>query len=557
MSAQTRTGGQVIVEALQKAGIRRCFGVPGESYMGLLDAFIDSPIDFVSCRHEGGASFMASGYSRVSGEIGVVMGTRAVGTANMAIGVHNAQQDSTPLIAIAGGVNRSFAGREAFQEVDLVAAMTPFTKLAVEVPSADQAGEVMARAIHAATSGRPGAVFVIVPQDVGDEPTSVPARPVTSTPPPAPDPAAVSAVLDALASARRPLLFAGGGVSRSSEAVARLVAFAEAAEVPVMTSWRHHDGFPNDHRLFLGSAGIGAAAVVWERLGEADVVVVLGNRLQEHTTDGYRFPDPGARLFHVDLDPAVMVNHRSPELAIQADVGATLAALLERLPKAAPAAAERREANRADRSRFEATGALPEGDSAPAAGISYPQLFGSLAKRLEADTVVTSDAGNFYGWLARYVRFSRPRTYLGPASGAMGYGLPAAIGASFAHSEAPASQGPVISLSGDGGFVMTMAELETAVRHGRHVVALVCDNARHGTIRMHQERAHPGRVIGTELGRTDLAAVARGLGAAGHLVEDAAGFDDALHQALATPGPTVIHARMDRDQLSVEGRLPA
>lgn len=556
MREQTRTGGQVIVEALEQAGVRHCFGVPGESYLGLLDAFIDSPVEFVSCRHEGGASFMASGYSRASGEIGVCMGTRAVGSANLAIGVHNAQQDSTPMIAIAGGVNRAFAGREAFQEVDLVAAMTPFTKLAVEVPSADQVPEIMARAIHTATSGRPGAVFVVVPQDVCDETTSLPTRPPTSTPPPVPDPAAVSAVLDALLSARRPLLFAGGGVARSSEAVARLVAFAEAAEIPVMTGWRHHDGFPNEHRLFLGSAGIGAAPVIWERLGEADVVVVLGNRLQEHTTGGYRFPDPAARIFHVDLDPAVMVNHRSPELAIQADAAATLAALLDRLPRPAPGAAERRETNRADRARFEASGALPDTDPALGAGISYPQLFDSLAKRLEPGTVVTSDAGNFYGWLARYVRFSRPRTYLGPASGAMGYGLPAAIGASFAHPET-SGDAPVISLSGDGGFLMTMAELETAVRHGRHVVAVVCDNSRHGTIRMHQERAHPGRVIGTELGATDLAEVARGLGAAGHLVDDVSGFDDALHQALARPGPTVIHARMDRGQLSVETRLPA
>lgn len=552
MPSKTRTGGQVVVEALERAGVRHCFGVPGESFMGLLDALVDSPVDFVSCRHEGGASFMASGYSRVSGEIGVCMGTRAVGTANMAIGVHNAQQDSTPLIAIAGGVNRPFAGRDAFQEVDLVAAMTPFTKLAVEVPSADQAPEIMARAIHVATSGRPGAVFVAVPQDVCDEPTTVPWRRATPTVAPVPDPAAVSAVLDALASARRPLLFAGGGIARSPEAVARLVEFAEAAEIPVMTSWRHHDGFPNDHRLFLGCAGIGAAPVVWDRLGEADVIVVLGNRLQENATAGYRYPDPGARLFHVDLDPTVMVNHRSPELAIQADVVAMLAALAERLPTPAPGAGERREVNRGDRARFEASGALPDAEPAPGEGVAYPQLFACLAKRLEPDTIVTSDAGNFYGWLARYVRFSRPRTYLGPASGAMGYGVPAAVGASFAHPQAP-----VVSLSGDGGFLMTMAEIETAVRHGRHVVAVVCDNSRHGTIRMHQERAHPGRVIGTELGATDLSAVARGLGAAGHLVEDAAGFDDALHQALAAPGPTVIHARMDRGQLSVDSRLLA
>lgn len=551
MQPEERTGGQLIVQALENAGVRYCFGVPGESLLGVLDALYDSSIRVVSTRHEGGGSFMAAGYAKTSGEIGVCFGTRAVGTANMAIGIHNATQDSLPMIALAGQVNRSFTGREAFQEVDLVAAMRPLSKWAVQIPTADQAPEIMAKAIAAATSGRPGPAFVSIPQDVCDEPSAVVPRAATPITAAYPDPGALPVLLDTLLTARRPLIFAGGGLYNSPQALDLLVRFAELTQVPVITSWRHHDEFPNDHPLFLGCASLGTTPTVWERLGDCDVMLVIGNRLQETSTNGYVYPLAGTRLLQVDVDPAAFVNHRSPELAVLADAGATLSALIERVPDPVPFRDERRDRNAADRQRFEDTTVIPEvaltGD-----GVPYAHVMRVLADTLSPDTIVTSDAGNFYGWLARYYRFREQRTYIGPASGAMGFGLPSAIGAKIAR---PGT--PVVSLSGDGGFLMTAAELETAARYGVGVVAIVFDNARQGTIRMHQEAQFPGRVIATELGVTDLAALARGLGVGSYLIQEGSDFEPALRLALASGGPSVIQVRMDRDQLSVGKRLPS
>lgn len=549
MSLGNRTGGQVIVETLEGVGVTHCFGVPGESFLGLLDALYGSSIKVISARHEGGGSFMASGFSKISGQIGVCFGTRAVGSANLAIGVHNARQDSTPMIAFAGQVNRSFRGREAFQETDLVALMRPLAKWATEIPSADLAAETMARAVNIAATGRPGPVFISVPEDVCDELCDTAAWTPTPVSVPYPPPEGIQTILDALLSASKPLIFAGGGLYNSPNALARLVTFAERAEVPVITGWRHHDEFPNDHPLFLGSAGLGTSPAVWDRLRETDVVLVIGNRLQELTTDGYRFPRRETRLFHVDIDPAALVSHRAPELALHADAGATLAAMTSRLPRPVPGASLRQETNMADRRRYELATQLPRAE-ASRDGVSYQQVMKVLAEVLGPEVIIASDAGNFYGWLATYHRFRRPRTYVGPASGAMGYGLPSAIGAKIARPDLP-----VVSLSGDGGFMMTVAEIETAVRYNANVVAVVLDNERQGTIRMHQEARYPGRIIGTDLGATDLSLVARGLGAIGYLVTDDNDFGPALSAALESSSVSVIHVRMDREQLSVRSRL--
>jgi acetolactate synthase-1/2/3 large subunit len=470
----------------------------------------------------------------------------------MAIGIHNAHQDSLPMLAIAGQVNRSFTGREAFQEADLVAAMRPLSKWAVQIPSADRAPEILARAVAVATSGRPGPVFLAVPQDVCDELSGARTGPRALIAAAHPDPSAVEVLTGALLAAERPLIFAGGGLYNSPDALDLLIRFAERADIPVITSWRHHDEFPNDHPLFLGCASLGTAPTVWERLGQADVMLVLGNRLQEISTDGYTYPAAGTRVFGVDVDPVSLVGHRSPELALVADAGATLAAMLARVPVTASAAGDqRRSRNLADRRRFEEATAIPVRPPA-GDGVPYADVMRVLAATLTPETVIASDAGNFYGWLARYYRFRRPRTYLGPASGAMGFGLPSAIGAKIA---SPGT--PVVSVSGDGGFLMTAAELETAVRYGAGVVAIVFDNARQGTIRMHQEAQFPGRVIATELGRTDLSLLARGLGVDGYLVEESGDFEPALRAALASGSPSVIQVRMDRDQLSVQKRLTA
>jgi acetolactate synthase-1/2/3 large subunit len=328
-----------------------------------------------------------------------------------------------------------------------------------------------------------------------------------------------------------------------------LVRFAEEAELPVITSWRHHDGFPNGHRLFLGSASLATAPVVWDRLAEADVILVIGNRMQENSTRRYTVPGPDARLFQIDIDPSGMAGGRTPELVVQADAGAALGALLQLVADGAPRRDQRRGRNDADRRRFEEATRLPA-DTNQSGTVDYQCVVRTLMDVLPSDAIVASDAGNFYGWLSRYFRFRSPRSYVGPASGAMGYGLPAAIGAKLAR-----PSGPVVSVSGDGGFLMTMGELETAVRCGLGVVALVLDNQRHGTIRMHQESEHPGRVIGTELSTPDLAAVAKAFGADGWSVHDNSQLEPALRKALASEKPSVLHVFMDRGQLSVDKRV--
>jgi acetolactate synthase-1/2/3 large subunit len=283
--------------------------------------------------------------------------------------------------------------------------------------------------------------------------------------------------------------------------------------------------------------------------------------MQENATRGYTLPSERARIFQVDLEPAVAVGHVTPELFVEADAGAMLAALLERLlgpgrlagaaGGGTAGAAERARRNDADRKAFVEARQLPRpGSARPGNGVDHAHVVRTLASVLPPEGIIATDGGNFYGWIARHFCFRRPRTYVGPASGSMGYGLPGAIGAKIARPDLP-----VVSLSGDGGFLMTMAEIETAVRYGVGVVALVLDNERHGTIRMHQERAYPRRVVGTDLTTPDLAAVAGAFGARGFEVVDDAGFEPALRAALAADGPAVVHVRIDREQLSVDTRL--
>lgn len=545
----TMSGGRAVVEAMRRGGITRAFGVPGESFLAVLDGFYEVPITFVPTRHEGGAAFMASGYAKTSGEIGVCLGTRAVGASNLAIGIHTARQDSTPMLALAGQVNRDFLGREAFQELDLVAVFSQYCKWAVQIEDAARVPEQMARAIRVATTGRPGPVFVALPEDMlRDEADMrfVEARPAA---PGAGDTAALDEALRALLTAERPLILAGGGVLASPGGCEALRALAEAAEVPVQVAWRRHDVFPNDHRLFLGMAGLGAAPVIFERLGAADVVLAVGTRFQEFTTKGYSLPKPGTRVYHLDVEPAVLGAAMPVTLGVVADAGAALLALAERLPSPVPGLAARRARNDADRQAFVAATtrtpvAVPRGCVDPGAVVA------AMQRLLPPEAIVATDAGNFYGWLSRYYRFRRPRTFVGPTSGAMGYSLPAAIGAKLARPDAP-----VVAWAGDGGFLMTMTELETAVRTGANVVAVVFDNGRYGTIRMHQERHYPGRVVGTDLTTPDLAKTAEAFGAAGFRVSSDTEVEDALSAALAAGKPAVLHVPVDPDWLSV-GKPP-
>lgn len=550
MTEQRISGGPAIVEALLSAGVSHAFCVPGESFLGLLDALHDEPrIRVVATRHEGGASFMAEAMGKLTRRPAVCMGTRMVGGGNLAIGIHTAQQDASPLIAMLGQVGTGFRHREAFQEAELSSVFGPIAKWTVEPPTADRLGELTLRAARIAVSGRPGPVVVALREELLNQPAEwVPPRVPVEPPRPAPSQADVTRALQVLRLARRPVLLLGVGVLASGSTDA-CVTLAEREQLPVIAAWRRFDVFPNDHPLYLGHAGLGAVSSVVERLRQADVIAAIGVRLDEITTDGYRLPAEGTRLIHVDLAAEDLGDHRGPpDVGCVADSGLFVEALLEaasREPLAASAGAERAERNAADRARWEAE-TQPARGRARSGYVDQQVIAAHLRELLSPESILTTDAGNFSGWPSRYVRRQLPGTFMGPISGAMGYAIPSAIAARLARPDRP-----VVAIVGDGGFLMTGAEIETAVREDAPFVAVVYDNGQYGTIRMHQQREHPGRQVATALGSADLAGFGAALGGVGFSVRDEAEFPAAFREAQAANRPAVIHLRVDPEQISV------
>jgi len=545
-----RTVGRLIADALRAAGVRYAFGVPGESYLGLLDGLAGAGIRVVTTRHEGGAAFMAEAYGQLTGRPAACLGTRAVGAANLAIGIHTARQNSTPMFALVGQVARAFRGREAFQEIDQVATIGRLAKWAAEPAGADDVPAAVGRAIEEALGGRPGPVLLSLAEDLLDEELPADREVQTARPPlPRAELDETRAVLQLLASAERPVIVAGGGVLRARTS-SDLTRFAELLHVPVVAAWRRGDVFPNDHALYLGMAGYGAPSTVRERLAAADAVLVIGSRLNEVTTYGYTFPRDGQRWAHVDLEPRpATAGLPAPDIAIRSDARAFLRGATQRLRGAVLHAGLvdiRSAANETDRAAWDAATTVPA-DPWSGPGVHPGITIATLRRVLPDEAILTTDAGNFGGWAARGFRFRRPGTFLGPTSGAMGYGLPAAIAASLVHRDRP-----VVAVTGDGGLAMTMAELETAVRENARVVVLCFDNERFGTIRMHQDHRPTGTTIGTDLGPVDFAAIARACGARGVRVDTDDAFEPALRQALAADRPTVIQLALDRRWVSVD-----
>jgi acetolactate synthase-1/2/3 large subunit len=446
-------------------------------------------------------------------------------------------------------VKRTDRGREASQASDLAGGIGSLAKRAAEATSAGDALRHASELLKAATHGRPGPVLLSIPEDLLGERVAGTVNPApTGSQGPGADRAAVRQVLRWLAASERGLILAGGGILRA-RASKRLVALAEALGVGVVASWRRPDVFPNDHPQFLGMCGYWAAPTVRERLLSADVLLVIGSRLSEIATYGYRVPAAGTRWAHVDLEPRQAgAGLGPPTLAIAADASRFLDAAWSDL-RAAALDAESRErrlarvasdhaawldATRVDRVGWEGPGVHPG------------RVIETLGRVLPPNSVLTTDAGNFAGWAVRGYRFRRPGTFLGPTSGAMGYGLPAAIAASIVYPDRPA-----VALAGDGGFAMTMSELETAVRAGARPIVLVFDNQAYGTIRMHQAREGLAPV-GSELGPVDFAAAARAFGALGLTVRTDEAFEPALAEALAAGRPAVIHLLLDGSWVSVD-----
>jgi acetolactate synthase-1/2/3 large subunit len=532
------TAAAVVVDFLAARGVRRFYTVPGESFLEVLDAVEAHPqLHLVSCRHESGAAFMAEAEAKLTGVPAVAMATRAVGASNLAIGVHTARQDSTPMIVLLGQVETEFLGREAFQEVDLPRFYDEITVHAETVHRADRAGEAIARAYRLATGGRPGPAMLAFPADVlGQQAEPVTWRP-TRTAAVRPGDSDVRALDELLRGAQAPVLLVGRGAQRDPGPVRAL---AERYGLGVYTAFRRQDAFPNNHPNYLGHLTINAAAELLAPLRAADVLLVLGSRLSEITSQSYRLPVPPT-VVHVDPDPAV------PGAVLPADwaVPATAAAFAEAL-LALDGPPVRRDWTAGHAAQLE----LSTPDSTDDGSAVHPaRVVAAMRRHLPADTVFTNDAGNFSVFCHRYWSFDHPHSQLGPTSGAMGYAVPAAIGARLA-----APERRVVALVGDGGFLMTGQELETAVRHGVPILVVVFVNQLYGTIALHQAR-RLGRTAGVDIGAVDVAGYARALGATAWTVREPGELDGVFAEAAGFDGVGVVAVHVDPDVLSPSATL--
>jgi acetolactate synthase I/II/III large subunit len=537
---QNRTGGQIVLNQLAANGIDAAFCVPGESFLALLDALYDAPTRVISCRHEASAANMAVAYGKLTGRPGVCLVTRGPGATQASVGVHTAAQDSAPLLLLVGQVSRAVRGREAFQELDVPAVFGPMAKWVAEAGDPARLPELLSRAVRVATSGRPGPVVLALPEDVlAGSARVADARPVRPVIPGA-VPADLARLRELLGGARRPLVVAGGP-GWTEAAAADLRGVAEASRLPVAVSFRSQDVLDNRSPSYVGDLGISPNPALAERVRAADLVLAVGPRLGEITTSGYRLleaPLPHQRLVHVHPGLAELGRLYQPELAVNAAVAPFLAAWRSVPPVRGDAWAAWTEAAR--------TNYLAWVRPWPAPGrVDLAQAMVAMRERLGDDAIVASGAGNYSAWVHRFFQFRRHGTQLAPKSGAMGFGLPAALAAKVVHPDRA-----VVAVAGDGDFLMCGQELATAVQHRLDVVVLVVNNGRYGTIRMHQERSYPGRVIATDLDNPDFPALAEAYGAAGEAVTDTKAFPDAFERALAAGRPALLDLHVDPDAIA-------
>jgi acetolactate synthase-1/2/3 large subunit len=548
-SANVRTGGQLLVDQLLLHGADMAFCVPGESYLDVLNALYDVRDRFrlINARHEAGAANMAEAYGKLTGKPGICMVTRGPGACHAAIGVHTAFQDSTPMIVLVGQIARGTRDREAFQEIDYRQMFGGVAKWAAEIDITARIPEYIARAFQVATSGRPGPVVLALPEDMLSETTGAADARRYREASAAPEPSQIAAMRELLAGAERPLLVVGGS-GWTDRACAEIVRFAEASGIPAVCSFRRQDVFDNGSDCYAGDLSTSVAPSLIRRVKEADLLLVVGARLGEITTQTYRALDPAAlrpKLVHVYPDPDEIGRVYVPDLAIVSASAPFAAAVRNMEAIAAPRWRSWREAARKDYL-----------DSIVPPAVSFPLDMGraisDLATRLPDDFIVTIDAGNFSGWAHRFLRYARPCRQLGPTSGAMGYSVPAAVAAALVH---PGRV--VVSFVGDGGFLMSGQEIGTAVQHGAKPVFLVFNNRMYGTIRMHQERDYPQRVVGTDLVNPDFVPLARAYGCHAEQVTTTEDFLPAFERALASGKAAVIELLTDPEQVSTRTTVTA
>ncbi|MFZ1431366.1 MAG: thiamine pyrophosphate-binding protein [Geminicoccaceae bacterium] len=546
MNGKVRSGGRILVDQLRIQGVETAFGVPGESYLEVLDALHDTPeIRFVICRQEGGAAMMATAWGELTGRPGVAMVTRGPGATNASAGVHIAQQDSVPMVLLIGQIGRGSRGRDAWQEVDYRQMFGSMAKWVAEIDDVRRIPEFVHRAFATATAGRPGPVVLALPEDMLlDEAVVADCRralPVET----APAPEAMEELRRLLAGAERPCVILGGGGWREA-GVAALARFLDAHDLPTACGFRRQDLLDNDHRCYAGHIGLGPNPKLAARLKASDLVITVGSRLGETTGQGFTLfdlPRPRQTFVHVHNDPEELGAVYQADLAIPSGLNAfaTAAAALAP-PPYRPWAAATEEAHAEELAWRAPTGI--------AGDLQLGHIVAAVGDRLPAGTIVTNGAGNYSIWANLHFTYRGLGTQLAPTSGSMGYGLPAAIAAKLRHPERT-----VVCFAGDGCFLMTGQELATAVQYAVPVVIIVVDNGMYGTIRMHQEREHPGRVSGTQLKNPDFAALARAYGAFGARVETTEAFDAALDAALKSGGPALLHLILDPEAITPRATL--
>jgi len=541
----TRHGGQILVESLVALGATKSFGVPGESYLAVLDALHDTngKLDFVLCRNEGGAAFMAAAWGKLTGTPGICMVTRGPGATNASIGVHTARQDSAPMLLFVGQIGADMRGREAFQEVDYRAMFGTVAKWAVEIDNIDRIPEILSRAWKTATTGRPGPVVIALPEDMLTDvsdvaPLAAPAHYAA----PAPRADAVEKARAVLAAAQKPLIMLGG-CNWSDAGRQALQNFAEASDIPVVSAFRYQDQFDNHSAAFAGEAGVGMTPNVKRLIAEADTILAINLRFGEMTTDGYTLldvPVPKQALIHVHGCDGEIGKIYVPTIGIQAGPNEFAQALT---PVSGPWGPWREQA----RAEWEASFAAPSQPSP----VDMVQVMAWLQERLPEDVILTNGAGNFTVWPNKFFKFGQAATLLAPQSGAMGYGLPAAIAAKVADPTRT-----VVCFAGDGDFQMNCQELATAAKAGARPIVLIINNGIYGTIRAHQERHYPERVSGTTMSvNPDFVALAKAYGFHGERVKTTEDFAAAFERALASKTGAVLDLNISPEALTPRATL--
>ncbi|MBI3375872.1 MAG: thiamine pyrophosphate-binding protein [Betaproteobacteria bacterium] len=547
-----RHGGKILADALVAQGVDLAFGVPGESFLPVLDGFYDlrERCRFIVCRQEGGASYMAEAYGKLTGKAGVLFVTRGPGATNGAVGAHTAFQDSTPMVVFIGQVGNDFVEREAFQEIDYRRMYGPMAKWVAQVDRAERIPEYVSHAFHTATAGRPGPVVLALPEDMLFSQAAVSDAPHHKVVRPAPSADDMRELSGLLAGAERPLVILGGG-GWDANAVAAMRGFLEASSLPTGCAFRCQDLLDNRSPVYIGDVGIGINPKLAQRVKQADVLLVVGARLGEMTTSGYTLlevPVPRQKLIHVHAGTEELGRVYQATLPINSGYPQFVDALAGIRVDGSLWDAQLKAA----RAEYEA---WIEPKTLPGE-LQYGEIIRWLRANLPEDAIVAGGAGNFASWLHRHFQYLRFRTQLGPTNGSMGYGVPAAIAAKIAE-----PQRTVIALTGDGDFLMTGQELATAAQFGAGIVVLLVNNGMYGTIRMHQEREYPGRVFGTALENPDFVALARAFGGHGELVERTAEFAPAFARSLEFTHrrnkPALIELRIDPDAISPGTTLSA